>query len=770
MKKWIFGLICTIGCTVAGAQNSSQIEQLKNKLLTVTTDTARIRFLNELALVYAPTDSTNAFNYANQSLKLFTSNNQKSGIAGAWLAQGTALEFKSNYKAAIELFTKAAEIYQQTKEEDQYANVLDHLGKVNYHLYKFDEAISLYKQAEKIYRANKNINGLTVVTNDLGVAYADKGNPEKAIEYYLESLRIDEQLNSKHIGITQSNLGKLFFETHNYPEAINYFNKSIQANKAEGDYINEGKAELNMANVYITQVDYGKGIELLTAARSSFEKAGFKRGVQACANNIGALNIRRGKYPEAIVSLQQALELAKEAKSNSGVALIEQNIGYAYTLMKKYPEAMDWFSKAEQTAKIGSDLYTFGEIYNHRSMLDSAMGNYETAFQYRSKYQAINEKLLNEKITKQINELQTKYDTEKKSHQIEILNKDNSIKTLQIANQQFEIDKQLFQITQNKLKLAQAGLTIAQNDLSLKTKSETILKQELTAVQNEKQIGELDKKNKINQLELNNKSLEISRKNTLLFIAVGLFFMGGLLGYSYYKRRQLKQENRMQETLRRQEDLATKAVMEAEENERRRIASDLHDGVGQMMSAAKMNLSAVESDLNTLDEHQKEALRKIQFQIDESCKEIRLISHNMMPNGLLKNGLGAAVREFTNQIDTRVLKVNLYTEGLNERLDSNIEIVLYRVIQECVNNAIKHAKASLLDISFILDKDGIAVTIEDDGKGFNTAGLDKFEGIGLKNIQTRVSYLKGIVEWYSEVGKGTLISIHIPQIPQKIVT
>ena len=120
------------------------------------------------------------------------------------------------------------------------------------------------------------------------------------------------------------------------------------------------------------------------------------------------------------------------------------------------------------------------------------------------------------------------------------------------------------------------------------------------------------------------------------------------------------------------------------------------------------------------------------------------------------------IREFINQIDARIIKTDLYTEGLNERIDSNIETVLYRVIQESVNNVIKHANANHLDISLIKDSDGISVTIEDNGKGFNTKNKNNFEGIGLKNIQTRVEYLKGTVEWNSSVGKGTLVAIHIP--------
>ena len=134
----------------------------------------------------------------------------------------------------------------------------------------------------------------------------------------------------------------------------------------------------------------------------------------------------------------------------------------------------------------------------------------------------------------------------------------------------------------------------------------------------------------------------------------------------------------------------------------------------------------------------------------------------MMPNALLKLGLSSAVKEFVDKIDHHVLKVNLYSEGLNERMDSNIETVLYRVIQECVNNVIKHSSANQLDISLIRDEDGISATIEDNGVGFNPQLKPTADGIGLKNIIARVKYLKGHVDFDSSPGKGTLVAIHVP--------
>ena len=133
-----------------------------------------------------------------------------------------------------------------------------------------------------------------------------------------------------------------------------------------------------------------------------------------------------------------------------------------------------------------------------------------------------------------------------------------------------------------------------------------------------------------------------------------------------------------------------------------------------------------------------------------------------MPNALLKRGLASAVKEFIDKIDARVIRVSLHTEGLDERIDKNTETVLYRVIQECVNNVMKHAQASQLDIAIMKDKDGISASIEDNGKGFDASSQKHFEGIGIKNILSRINYLRGTVEFDSSPGKGTLVAIHVP--------
>ena len=237
-------------------------------------------------------------------------------------------------------------------------------------------------------------------------------------------------------------------------------------------------------------------------------------------------------------------------------------------------------------------------------------------------------------------------------------------------------------------------------------------------------------------------------------------------GWLMYRRYTLKKEKEMQESLLQQREKATLDILQAEEKERRRIAAELHDGVGQVMVAAWMNLQVLESQMSAFDLPQQQLLAKATSMVGEGCKEVREVSHSMMPNALLSKGLISAIRNFTQQIDIKVIDINLHTEGLDEPIDEVVESILYRVIQESVNNTIRHANANQLDISLHKTPEGISLLIEDNGKGFDTSFLmdtnRKFGGLGLQNIKSRIAFLKGSVHWDSSPGNGTVVSIYIP--------
>ena len=146
--------------------------------------------------------------------------------------------------------------------------------------------------------------------------------------------------------------------------------------------------------------------------------------------------------------------------------------------------------------------------------------------------------------------------------------------------------------------------------------------------------------------------------------------------------------------------------------------------------------------------------------IDNSIKELRRVAHNMMPELLTKFGLDEALKEYCNTINaTNLLSLKYQSMGMDSRLEKSIEIITYRIIQELLNNIMKHAAATEAMVQLIKEDGRFSIIVEDNGKGFDTSSLKNDKGAGLINIQSRVDYLKGRLDIHSEAGKGTLVNI-----------
>ena len=200
-----------------------------------------------------------------------------------------------------------------------------------------------------------------------------------------------------------------------------------------------------------------------------------------------------------------------------------------------------------------------------------------------------------------------------------------------------------------------------------------------------------------------------------------------------------------------------KAVIEATESERKRIAQDLHDGLGQLLSTAKLNVSSMEDSVHDDDRQQFENSMSL---IDEACQEVRHISHNMMPSTLIRMGLLPALKELVDKACIPgQMQVQLQVNGLTNRLDEASEVAIYRVVQETVNNAIKYSGASIVKVLLEKTDKQLRLEITDNGKGFDTAAIGKSEGIGWRSIYSRVAMLNGNISVESGKGKGTRIVV-----------
>jgi len=203
-----------------------------------------------------------------------------------------------------------------------------------------------------------------------------------------------------------------------------------------------------------------------------------------------------------------------------------------------------------------------------------------------------------------------------------------------------------------------------------------------------------------------------------------------------------------------------KSFIEGEEKERQRLSRELHDGIGQYLISIKMKLES----LLYLDEGEvKEQISRLRTDFDEILDEIRRISNNLMPSVLEAFGVVFAIRNLCVETSEHTgLKISLDFKGDFESLNTTIKIYIFRIAQEALNNIVKHAGATSVEINLVRKKDEVLFKIRDDGKGFNLQEIKAGTGHGMNNMRDRVNLLEGAIEIESHENKGTEIAIDIP--------
>ena len=676
-------------------------------------------------------------------------------------AVGYARYIKGELPLASAAFEDNARLNALRNDSAGVANAVNNQGNILLEMGNYSGALEKYRAALAVMEAIHNKKGVAMANNNIGYIYKDLGDYDRAIASMLAGLRTMEQLGDKNsIANNCTMLSAVYTRKKDFSRAAEYARRAKELYLQTGQNQGVGISLSLLANVYQEEGKYDEAMNTHREALAIYEKAGDRRQIGNTNGYIGEILSRQERYAEAIPYIDSSISiLQKVSRRSLGSAWLSQARNYINT--KNLKGSRIHLDSAAGIIAETKNKENLRDLYELEALYNAAAGNNKKALEYAFLYASQKDSLLTEANVKSINDLSVRYETEKKELQINLLAKESTVQQLQLRNQKLLLDEQLYRLAQNKLVLAQSDLKLAQNALTLKNLDEVILNQRLESTVKSARVDSLQRISEVQNLEIRNRKLEVSRRNSIIAALAGLFLLGALLAYSLYRRSRLKAEARLQEVALRQQQESAAAVLAAEEAERSRIARDLHDGLGQMMSATKLNLSAYARATGFKSEEERLAFNNIIGLVDSSYNEVRSVSHNMMPNALLKNSLAAAVRDFVNQMDQRRLKVHLLAEGLDERLDINIETVIYRVIQECVNNVIKHSGADTLHISLIKDSDALTATVEDNGKGFEVRGKTG-DGIGLKNIRTRMEYLKGSVDFSSTPGEGTLVALYVP--------
>ncbi|MEQ1798666.1 MAG: sensor histidine kinase, partial [Lacibacter sp.] len=329
-----------------------------------------------------------------------------------------------------------------------------------------------------------------------------------------------------------------------------------------------------------------------------------------------------------------------------------------------------------------------------------------------------------------------------------------------IAYAEQDVDKGAkYDVESNAILEAMVKDVLSENSANLEKKYETQKK--------ESQIKQLEAEKKVQQLTIRQKNIF----NYILIGGLASLLLISLLGYRTYSQKQNLQQQRISELETQEQLTATEAVLKGEEQERTRLAKDLHDGLGGMLSGIKYSFNTMKGNLIMTPDN-AQAFERSMDMLDSSIKEMRRVAHNMMPEALVKFGLDTALKDFCNDINqTGALGITYQSIGLEgQEINQTTAITIYRIVQELINNTMKHAGAKAAIVQVTKSGNQISVTVEDDGKGFDTAILNQSKarpddqvgrGIGWTNIQNRVDFLKGKLDVSSEAGKGTSVLIEL---------
>jgi signal transduction histidine kinase len=550
-------------------------------------------------------------------------------------------------------------------------------------------------------------------------------NYEKAIKIYSKypgNKRIALSLGSTYI-----NLGLLHNSNNDYETAVYYYLK------AEEIYLQHDPKSSDLAILYSN-----------------------------LSITYGTIN----KYPEALRFSQKGLDLAR--KGNEQVNLMNALYAHGGNLVnaKMGDGGLALLDSAKQLALQMNNLYYIyssdfmkAMYYYNNKQFQKAIDHYTLCLDFAKKYNSTPD-IGNNYLNIAANEAELKRPKEAAAH-LDSSKKYLDYSVLSVSKQMyFENYAEVYKQTGNFTK------AFAYKD------SVGVIKDSLYQQNNIRQIefrqaryNYEKQQNEIGQLEAEKKlqQLSLRQKDTLnYFLMAGALaiLVISLLSYRTYKQKQKLQQQRITELEIEKKLTATEAVLKGEEQERTRLAKDLHDGLGGMLSGIKYSFNTMKGNLIMTPEN-AQAFERSMDMLDSSIREMRRVAHNMMPEALVKFGLDTALKDFCNDVNqSGALKLTYQSLGLADVVvDESTSITIYRIIQELINNIIKHAAAVSAVVQVSKTGQQFSITVEDDGKGLDTAILKSSKGIGWSNIQSRVEYLKGTVDIQSKPNQGS--SVHI---------
>lgn len=508
----------------------------------------------------------------------------------------------------------------------------------------------LINEAIPVAKKSRDYELISGLYKAVAIIFMNNSEREKASEYLNEAQKYVERAINKSPTVAESKMETYIINAENLVELQHFYDAKKVLDKAFLTLKNFPESNLNDSYFYSEGLYYAKQNKNKEALES------YEKGIKFADKHKNLIALNRLMFAQYEV----LFKLKNYEKSKKNLDYLIQNT--PFVVEKK-------------------------NYYNELAKLYNATKEYDKAYYYSHRYNALNDSLNNTKFRTEIVELEAKYKKAESEKKINLLQSENEKAALLVNNNR--LNSVLFAVLSFLLVLAVLFLWIFnKNQKKLSVQKEINHKQELMA---------------------------------------------------YEDRHKLS---------------VSKALLQGEEVERKRIARDLHDGLGSMLSGLKIHLNLAQKEKN-------EGINNINNLLDSSIKELRNISQNLMPESLLELNLEEALRDLCIANSNAITNIEFQYLVKKSNLPKSYEIMLYRIIQELLNNTLKYAKASEVLVSCSKNKDVFFVTFEDNGVGFDLSEIKNKSGMGLKNIKNRVEFLNGKLEIDSKMGQGTSVYIEL---------
>lgn len=553
-----------------------------------------------------------------------------------------------------------------------------------------------------------------------------QGKFKEALEIARNSLTIYEQLGNRlDIATALLNVGGEWHYLSDFQQASDYYLRALKIMNDLNHRYYQRMLGNNLASIFINLGDYQKGKEYAERSLVIARELGQDYPISSSMFNVATAELYLKQYDSALAHYRTIEGLGQ--KMSDYIVILDGWLGMAdvYNAMNRAPDAHRYYQKVIQHAQ--ENKATEYEMYAYMGAADS----YLKAGELNAADEVIKKGIDLAVAQGSLFELKDLY---KKASEVAEKKRDYA--------QALELRKK-FEVLNDSVTGEKSRSNIEMLEARFESESKAAT------------IRQLESEKQIQQLAL-------EKKNTWNVLLAGAVIVVAIILVLVYRNNKQKHSLQEQQIVRLQQEkqlLATEAVLRGEEQERARLAKDLHDGLGGMLSGLKYNLNNMKGNQIMTADNQ-EAFERSLDMLDRSIREMRRVAHNMMPEALLRFGLDTALRDFCNDITlSNALSVKYQSLGMsNATIDQTRAISIYRIVQELITNSVKHAHAKGAIVQLAQVDGRISLTVEDDGSGFDPAIVKASSGIGWTNIRSRVEFLQGKLDVTSD-NSGT--SVHI---------